>query len=122
MRLSLDMLNTRNKEARLLQLCLDLQQRFVIDNTNPTPADRIGYIARAKSVGYRIIGYNFSCLPDDALRRNALREGKERIAEIGLRSTIKKLEPLRYPEGFDELYTVCLGTYGFTIAPLQHEV
>ena len=35
MRISLDLLNTRNKENQFLDKCLELQQRVVIDNTNP---------------------------------------------------------------------------------------
>ncbi|MEQ8541828.1 MAG: hypothetical protein RIB93_30755 [Coleofasciculus sp. D1-CHI-01] len=39
-RINLDMLKTRHREAILVQACLDAQQRFVVDNTNPTRADR----------------------------------------------------------------------------------
>jgi hypothetical protein len=43
-RISLDLLKTRGKEARFLQLCLDTGQKFVMDNTNPTVASRATYI------------------------------------------------------------------------------
>ena len=43
-RISLDLLRTRHRENRLLALCLETQQRFVIDNTNPARADRAKYI------------------------------------------------------------------------------
>uniref|UniRef100_A0AAU6WVW6 Uncharacterized protein n=1 Tax=Chryseobacterium endophyticum TaxID=1854762 RepID=A0AAU6WVW6_9FLAO len=32
----MDLLNTRNKENRLLQYCFETQSRMVIDNTNVT--------------------------------------------------------------------------------------
>ncbi len=35
-RISLDQLNTRNKEHKFLEVCYQTQQRFVVDNTNPT--------------------------------------------------------------------------------------
>ena len=34
-RISLDLLKTRNRERQFLTACLDTQQPFVIDNTNP---------------------------------------------------------------------------------------
>lgn len=43
-RISMDLLNTRHKEKRFLDMCIELQQRFVVDNTNPTIADRQRYI------------------------------------------------------------------------------
>lgn len=122
MHLSLDTLNTRNKEDRFLQTCFDVQQRFVIDNTNPAAKDREKYIKLVKAYHYKLVGYFFQCTYDEAWRRNALRSGKELIAEAGLRSTLKKLEPLRYREGFDELFTVCLATEGFVIKRLPYEV
>ena len=42
-RISLDMLKTRNKEKLFLQLCLATGQKFVIDNTNPGTAERKKY-------------------------------------------------------------------------------
>jgi hypothetical protein len=35
-RISLDLLKTRYRETRILEACLETDQRFVIDNTNPT--------------------------------------------------------------------------------------
>src|SRR5436309_3089721 len=40
LRLSLDMLRTRHRERRLLQACVETGLRFVVDNTNPTRAER----------------------------------------------------------------------------------
>ena len=39
-RLSMDLLNTRNKENRFLETCFHTQARFVVDNTNPTSEER----------------------------------------------------------------------------------
>ena len=41
-RISLDLLKTRHRERRLLQACVETGQRFVVDNTNPTRAERAG--------------------------------------------------------------------------------
>ena len=48
LRISLDLLNTRNKEDGLIDFALKYQQRVVIDNTNPTQKDRKKYIDRFK--------------------------------------------------------------------------
>ena len=87
MRLSLDMLTTRNKEDKFLDVCLQTQQRFVVDNTNPTAAERTRYIALAHSYKYKVICYYFQSSLTDAVRRNSARKGKELISEIGIRST-----------------------------------
>src|SRR4051794_23667880 len=47
LRINLDMLRTRHREKRLLEVCLETQLRFVVDNTNPTRADRRRYIEPA---------------------------------------------------------------------------
>ena len=43
-RISLDDLNTRNREKILLSECIAKEKNIVIDNTNPTKADRKRYI------------------------------------------------------------------------------
>ncbi len=58
-RINLDMLKTRHREKILLNACLEAKQRFVVDNTNPTVADRKKYITLAKASGFKIIGYYF---------------------------------------------------------------
>jgi predicted kinase len=114
-RISLDVLRTRARERELLNLCLRTRQRFVVDNTNPTRADRARYITPAREAGFRVIGYFFDVTLQEALRRNAKREGKERIPEAGTTSAYRKLEPPSLKEGFDELYRVRAGRDGLTI-------
>ncbi|MDR2474258.1 MAG: ATP-binding protein, partial [Bacteroidales bacterium] len=58
-RISLDMLHTRNKEWQLINTCLQMPHSFVVDNTNPTRAERAKYIQQAKAAGFQIIGYYF---------------------------------------------------------------
>jgi predicted kinase len=106
MRISLDLLNTRNKEHKFLALAFSLHQRVVIDNTNVTKAERAGYIAQAKANRYEVIGYYFEAAVADCLERNEKRSGKERIKRVGVLARQKDLEPPRWDEGFDALYTV----------------
>ena len=106
LRISLDLLNTRNKERQILDKCLDLQQRVVIDNTNPTAFDRKRYIDKFKARKYNVIGYYFETNLEQALARNEQRTGKARISDIGVRSTYKKLQIPDWEEGFDQLFKV----------------
>ena len=55
-RISLDDLNTRNRERLLMEKCFREGLSFMIDNTNPTMEDRARYIAPAKGNGYAITG------------------------------------------------------------------
>ena len=111
--ISLDELNTRNKERLLLTECIENGRSFVIDNTDPEPADRQRYIEPARAAGYRIVGCYFSSSISECIARNALREGKARIPEKGIAATHKKLVLPSYDEGFDELYFVKTADDGF---------
>ena len=87
-RLNYDMLKTRHRERILLEACLESKQKFVVDNTNPTIAERAKYIEPAKNKRFQIIGYYFQTNIKDALTRNALRIGKAKVPEIGIRATL----------------------------------
>jgi predicted kinase len=121
-RLSLDMLKTRNREKILLEACLVAKQSFVVDNTNPTQAERQVYIAAAKANKFKVIGYYFATSLEDALTRNSLRPGKENIPEIGVRGTLKRFEKPSKTEGFDQLYHVKLENNTFTVNDWNDEV
>lgn len=55
LRINLDMLKTRYRERRLFETCLDIRQRCVIDNTNPTPEDRARYSAPARQADHLLV-------------------------------------------------------------------
>jgi len=115
--ISMDVLRTRHREQLFLQACLKTQQRFVIDNTNPTRDERRRYIDAARQAQFRVVGYFFH--PDPALsyERNQAREGKQRIPPAGLFGTLKRLEWPVYEEGFDALYIVHARDGRFDVAP-----
>ncbi|WP_375560791.1 ATP-binding protein [Bernardetia sp. OM2101] len=122
LRISLDLLNTRNKESKLLDFCLEFQQRLVIDNTNPTKKERTKYIQKLKKRGFKIIGILFEIPIQTALKRNELREGKAKIAEIGILSTYKKMELPTYEEGFDEIYILNTEEKNAQLKKLKNEI
>jgi predicted kinase len=105
-RISLDMVKTRQRERKLIETCLDTGQPFVVDNTNVLAAERAAYIALAKAADFRIIGYYFLPNLRRALKWNTLREKREIIPVPGVIGTLKRLEPPTPAEGFDQLYVV----------------
>ena len=117
-RLSLDMVGTRRRLERLMGACLEARQRFVLDNTNATAAERAIAISLARAAGFRVVGYFFP--PDIAgsLRRNEQRAGGPVIPRKGIFGTLKRLEPPVDAEGFHELFTVRVdGSGGFFVSP-----
>jgi predicted kinase len=121
-RISLDLLKTRHREQRLLEVCLSTNQRFVIDNTNPTRDERGKYITAAKAARYAVVGYYFQSRVDDCQRRNHQRSDAERVSDIAIFSTAKKLERPTWDEGFDQLFYVRMEAGRFVIEEWQDEV
>ena len=88
----------------------------VVDNTNPTAADRLELVELARAAGAEPICYYFPPETDVSLRRNALREGRARVPSHAVRITAARLEPLAPTEGFDRLFVVRLiEGYGFEV-------
>ncbi len=104
--ISLDVLGTRAREEALLAECLAGKKDFVVDNTNIVPSDRSRYIMRARSAGYRVVGYYFKTDVRTAIARNKNRTDKKAIPVPGILRSNKRLIPPAAEEGFDELSTI----------------
>ncbi len=107
-RISLDMLGTRAREAILIGACLAAKQAFVVDNTNVLAAERADYIVRAKAAGFRVAGYYFRTAVRAAIARNKKRSDKKALAVPAILRSYKRLEPPWPREGFDALCAVTL--------------
>lgn len=123
-RISLDLVKTRHRESRILDVCLETDQRFVIDNTNPSKAERLRFIEAVKNACFRytIIGFYFESKVEDCLRRNAQRPEVERVPDVAILSAAKKLELPSLDEGFARLSYVRLTEGGFVIEEWKDEV
>lgn len=110
--------NARNKERRQRRLVdehLRAGRSVVVDNTNPTPSEREPLIAIGRAIGARLIGYSFVVTVEDALRRNAARQGRARVDDVGIYSVAKRLVAPSDLEGFDARFEVRLGDAGFVV-------
>lgn len=107
-RINLDMLKTRHREKRLLEVCLETGTRFVIDNTNPAAADREPYIAAAKAAGFRVACYFFESKVEACKARNAARPEPEQVPVAGIMGARSRLQIPQRSEGFDEMWFVRL--------------
>lgn len=107
-RISLDLLNTRNKEKKYLNLGYEMHQRMVVDNTNVKKADRAKYIEQAKKHKYRVSGYYFNADPKECLQRNAERTGKGKVDDKAIFIKYNQLEKPAFSEGYDRLMEVTI--------------
>ncbi|WP_241331316.1 AAA family ATPase [Chryseobacterium arthrosphaerae] len=116
-RISMDLLNTRNKEGKLLQYCFDTQSKMVIDNTNVSRENRRRYIQLAIQNKYSIVGYFFESDIRDCLERNKNR--KDSINETGIKAKYKELELPSLEEGFDQIVKVKIINNQFKISDYE---
>ena len=105
-----------------MQTCIETGLRFVVDNTNPTRAERAVYIRSAKGAGFRVVGYYFRSHVGDCMRRNEGRPEAQRVPYKGLLGTAGRMELPMYEEGFDELHYVRIDEGGgFVVEPWRDE-
>ena len=103
--------NSTGRDARqqkLLEETLRLGDSVVVDNTNPTVAERVRLIQTAMKHGARVIGYFFDVATRVAVARNAERSGRSKVPNVAIFTTAKRLVPPTYEEGFDALFRVTI--------------
>ena len=123
LRINLDMLKTRHREKRLIEVCIETRQPFVVDNTNPSQGDRAVYIRRAKDAGFRVVGYYFQSRIEDCKRRNDQRPPEQKVPLKGILGTAGRMELPTRAEGFDDLFYVRIDETGkFVTEGWQDEV
>lgn len=112
---SLDVLNTRNKEKLAIEKCIADGRDFVVDNTNPGREERKRYFDMIKDTDYRVVGYYFRSSVGESVERNANRTGKEHVPRCAIAATSNKLELPSFEEGFLELHYVHIENGDFVI-------
>ena len=105
-RISRDMLKTRNRQSLLVSACLAGRQPFVVDDTNAAKSRRAEFIEPARAAGFRVRCFFFRCALREALGRNRRRPSGQVVPVPGVIATFKRLEPPVWQEGFDEISIV----------------
>ena len=98
--------NRDDRQRQLIEAALDHGKSVVVDNTNPAPAVRAPLIEIGRRHGARVVGYHFDVPVKTAIERNRRREGKERVPDVAIYVTSKRLVPPNFEEGFDEIHVV----------------
>jgi len=114
--------NPNRRQTQLIEAALEQGSSVVVDNTNPTVEDRRTLIELGREFGARIIGYYFEAEVRRCVGRNRRRLGKERVPDVAIFATAKKLVAPSYSEGFDELFHVRItDDSAFEVSPYADE-
>ncbi len=124
---SKDLLRNNRKPARrqhqLIEEALQAGRSVVVDNTNATREEREPLIALGHCYGAMVIGYYFEVQLRESLERNRSRQGKAKVPEIAIFTTLKRLVRPSFEEGFDELFSARpLGNQTFEVCDWKEEL
>ena len=104
--------NNRNKnrrQAQLVEEALAAGESLVVDNTNPRAEDRRPLVEAGRRHGAEVNAYYFDSPLEKCLTRNWKRAGRERVPDVALYATAKRLQAPISAEGFDRIFVVRLG-------------
>jgi predicted kinase len=96
----------RRRQRALVAEAAAAGRSAVVDNTNPSRADRAELVALARALGMRPVCFWFPPDPRASIARNAGREGKARVPVVAILATARRLAPPALDEGFEELHEV----------------
>ncbi|CAM5690819.1 Kinase OS=Streptomyces glaucescens OX=1907 GN=SGLAU_29670 PE=4 SV=1 [Streptomyces glaucescens] len=104
---------------RLVMEALAAGRPVAVDNTNPSPEEWAPLVAAGHAHGATVTAYWFPPDVAGSLARNALREGRARIPDIGIRATVRRLRRPSRADGFDAVLEVRFdGRGGFRVRPV----
>lgn len=108
LRISNDLLKTKNRTKRLLDFCNETDMSFVVDNTNVTKAERSFFIQTVNGWKQKIVirCIYFNCNVETCIERNRNRSGNDRIPDCAIFSKAKLFEVPVMEEGFDEIVAI----------------
>ena len=114
--------NPKRRQTQLIEAALGQGSSVVVDNTNPTVEDRLALIELGREFEARIIGYYFESGVRGCVGRNRRRAGKERVPDVAIFATAKRLVAPSCSEGFDELLCVHItDDSDFAVRPCAEE-
>ena len=111
--------NARHRQRRQMRLvteALAAGRSVVVDNTNPSRAEWQPLIEAGRAHGAIVVGYWFPPDPCGAAARNAARDERSRVPDVGFYATLGRLRRPSLADGFDRLFAVGFdGAGGFVI-------
>ncbi|GGL86695.1 hypothetical protein GCM10010129_33100 [Streptomyces fumigatiscleroticus] len=103
---------------RLVRQALADGRSVAVDNTNPSPEEWRPLVAAGHAHGARVVACWFPPDLAGSLRRNAARTGRDRVPDVGVHATLKRLRRPSPADGFDAVYDVRFdGRGGFDVRP-----
>ncbi len=100
------------RQTQLIEAALRAGRSVAVDNTNPTVEDRAELLRLGRAHGAEIVGYYFESSVAESRKRNSQRTGRERVPDVAIYATAKRLVPPSPLEGFDRLYIVRMTSDG----------
>ena len=96
------------RQQKMISDALAAGQSVVVDNINPSVAERAKIIALGRIYRAQVIGYFFDVSTRVAVARNAERAGRAKVPNVAIFTAAKRLEPPTSAEGFDRLFRVTI--------------
>jgi predicted kinase len=114
--------NKQRRQMRLVEEHLAARRPAAVDNTNPSPQEWAPLVELAHGHGATVTAYWFPPDVAGSLRRNAAREGRERVPDVGVLATLKRLRRPSPADGFDEVREVRFdGRGGFEVREVRFD-
>ncbi|MGX1134452.1 putative kinase [Streptomyces glaucescens] len=98
--------NKQQRQMRLVAEALAAGRSVAVDNTNPSPEEWTPLVEAARVHGATATAYWFPPDLTGSLRRNAAREGRDRVPDIGVLATQRRLREPSPDDGFDAVLEV----------------
>ncbi|MBT2443766.1 ATP-binding protein [Streptomyces sp. ISL-36] len=111
----------RKKQQRQMRLAgeaLAAGRSVAVDNTNPSPQEWGPLVELAHAHGATVTAYWFPPDLAGSLRRNEARGSRDRVPDVGVLATLKRLRRPSSADGFDTVREVRFdGRGGFEVRP-----
>ncbi|MGW4568222.1 AAA family ATPase [Streptomyces sp. NPDC004561] len=108
--------NKQRRQMRLLEEHLAAGRPVAVDNTNPSPREWDPLVRLAHALGATVTAYWFPPDAAGSLRRNAARQGRDRVPDVGVLATLGRLRTPSPADGFDAVREVRFdGLGGFEV-------
>lgn len=108
--------DTRRRQLEIVTQALRAGRSVAVDNTNPRAEDRAPLVALGRAAGARVVAYVLDTTPKESAARNRTRTGRERVPNVAVFVTAKRLQAPTRAEGFDAIHRVRADGGDFEVA------